>query len=45
MNTDGKMAVVVMNKSDADINYLLWIKGKAAKTTAPAHSIATIVIE
>jgi len=34
-----------MNKTDKDIDYLLWIKGKAAKTTSPAHSIATLVVE
>ncbi|AYL96487.1 glycoside hydrolase family 30 protein [Mucilaginibacter celer] len=45
VNTDGKLAVVVMNKTDADIDYRLWIKGKAAKTKSLAHSIATVVIE
>jgi len=45
INPDGKIAVVVMNKTDENIDYFLWIKGKAAKTTSPAHSIATLVIE
>ncbi len=45
INPDGKIAVVVMNKTDKDIEYFLWVKGKAAKTTSPAHSIATLVIE
>ncbi|HEY4327320.1 MAG TPA: glycoside hydrolase family 30 protein [Mucilaginibacter sp.] len=45
VNPDGKIAVVVMNKTDKDIEYFLWIKGKAAKTNSPAHSIATLVIE
>ena len=45
VNTDGKLAVVVMNKTDENIDYYLWIKGKAAKTTSPAHSIATLVVE
>ncbi len=45
INTNGKIAVVVMNKTDQDIEYYLWIKGKAAKTTSAAHSIATLVIE
>jgi glucosylceramidase len=44
-NPDGKIAIVVMNPTDADINYSLWIKGKAAKTISPAHSIATMVVE
>jgi len=45
INPDGKVAVVVMNKTDKDIEYSLWIKGKAAKTTSPAHSIETLVVE
>ncbi|MGN6398481.1 MAG: glycoside hydrolase family 30 protein [Mucilaginibacter sp.] len=45
INPDGKLAVVVMNKGDEDIEYSLWIKGKAAKTKALAHSIATLVVE
>jgi len=45
INPDGKVAVVVMNKTDENIDYYLWVKGKAAKTTSPAHSIATLVIE
>jgi glucosylceramidase len=45
INPDGKVAVVVMNKTDENIDYFLWIKGKAAKTTSPAHSIATLVVE
>lgn len=45
INPDGKVAVVVMNKTDENIEYFLWIKGKAAKTTSPAHSIATLVID
>ncbi|MCR8560211.1 glycosyl hydrolase [Mucilaginibacter sp. BJC16-A38] len=45
INPGGKLAVVVMNKTDENIDYSLWIKGKAAKTTALAHSIATLVVE
>lgn len=45
INTDGKIAVVVMNKTDENIDYSLWIKGKAAKTTSLAHSITTLVVE
>jgi glucosylceramidase len=44
-NPDGKIAVVVMNETDKNIDYFLWIKGKAAKTTSAAHSIATLVID
>ena len=45
INPDGKLAVVVMNKTDENIDYFLWINGKAAKTSSPAHSIATLVVE
>ena len=45
VNPDGKLAVVLMNKTDENIDYFLWVKGKAAKTTSPAHSIATLVVE
>ncbi|MDB5008715.1 MAG: O-Glycosyl hydrolase family 30 [Mucilaginibacter sp.] len=45
VNTDGKIAVVVMNKNDENIDYYLWLKGKAAKISSPAHSIATLIIE
>jgi glucosylceramidase len=45
VNTDGKIAVVVMNTSDEKISYRIWIDGKAAETTSLPHSIATFVIE
>ena len=44
-NPDGKIAVVVMNKTDEKIDYSLWIKGMAAKTTSAPHSIATLIVE
>jgi glucosylceramidase len=34
-----------MNKSDDKIDYMLWIKGKAAKVSSNPHSIATLVVE
>ncbi|MVN78055.1 glycosyl hydrolase [Hymenobacter sp. HMF4947] len=43
-NTDGKVAVVVMNNSDKKQEFQLWIKGQAAATTSLPHSIATYVI-
>ncbi|HTE00684.1 MAG TPA: glycoside hydrolase family 30 protein [Mucilaginibacter sp.] len=45
INPDGKLAVVVMNKTDEKIDYSLWIKGKAAKLSSPAHSIATLIVQ
>ncbi|MDO7849983.1 glycoside hydrolase family 30 protein [Hymenobacter convexus] len=43
-NPDGKLAVVVMNSGDKPQEFQLWIKGQAAATTSPAHSIATYVV-
>lgn len=45
VNPDGKIAVVVMNKTDEKIDYSLWIKGQAAKVTSAPHSIATLLVQ
>ena len=45
LNPDGKIAVVVMNATDAKVPYSLWIKGKAAAVTSLPHSIATLIID
>jgi glucosylceramidase len=45
INADGKLVVVVMNSSDDKVNYLLWIKGKAASVAALPHSIATLIVK
>ena len=45
VNTDGKLAVVVMNLSDEKQPYQLWIGNKAAETTSLPHSISTFVVE
>ena len=42
-NPDGKMSVVVMNKSDKKVSYNLWIDGFAAETTSLPHSMQTLV--
>jgi glucosylceramidase len=44
-NEDGKLAVVVMNMSDDNLEYHLWIAGNAAKLKSLPHSISTIIIE
>ena len=44
-NSDGTIAVVVMNKSDDKIDYLLWIKDRAVKVTSEPHSIQTLVVK
>lgn len=43
LNEDGKTAVVVMNQGNQQTDYYLWINGKAAQLSAPAHSIETLV--
>jgi glucosylceramidase len=45
LNPDGKMAVVVLNLSDKEQPFSLWLDGKAANTTIPAHSIMTLVCQ
>lgn len=44
-NTDGSIALVVMNTTDEKIAYKVWMKGQAAPTSALPHSISTIIIE
>ncbi|WP_078832515.1 glycoside hydrolase family 30 protein [Sediminibacterium ginsengisoli] len=43
-NTDGSIAVVVMNTTDKKIAYRLWLDGKAALTESLPHSIVTLVV-
>ena len=45
MNTDGNLAVVVMNTSDKEIPFHLWIAGKAAATKSLPHSISTLIVK
>ena len=44
-NTDGTIAVVVMNSSEDKINYRLWLNGKAVQVNSLPHSIATLVVK
>ncbi|MCW4452299.1 hypothetical protein OK344_08765 [Kaistella sp. BT6-1-3] len=44
MNENGELVTVIMNESDQDIETYLWIEGQAAKLSAPAHSIQTVVL-
>jgi len=43
LNTDGRLAVVVLNKTGKDIPFQLWSAGQTAKTLSPARSIVTLV--
>jgi glucosylceramidase len=42
-NEDGKIVVVVMNRSEQKLPFLLWMNGKAVKIESLPHSIATLV--
>lgn len=42
-NEDGKMVTVVMNQSDKEITYKLYIGSDAADIVIPAHAIQTLV--
>jgi glucosylceramidase len=42
-NTDGIVAVIVMNPTNEKASYFLWINGKASEATALPHSISTLV--
>jgi glucosylceramidase len=43
LNPDGKIAVVVLNLSDKEQPFSLWLEGNAAKTVSPARSIMTLI--
>jgi glucosylceramidase len=45
VNTDGKIAVIVMNQSNDKIPYRLWLSGQAAEITSLPHSIQTLLVE
>ena len=44
LNPDGKIAVIVLNLTDEAQPFNLWVNGKSAKSTSPAHSIITLVL-
>jgi glucosylceramidase len=43
VNTDGRVAVVILNQSDTERFFQLWVDGQVLRNPAPAHSIFTIV--
>ena len=43
LNPDGKVTVVVMNASDKNAIYWLWVSGNAAEVESLPHSIQTLV--
>ena len=44
MNPDGSIVVVVLNTSDNQIPYHLWLKGKAVPLVSLPHSITSIIL-
>jgi len=44
-NTDGSIAVVVMNTTDKKIPFHLWLKGNAADAESLPHSITTLIVQ
>ena len=44
-NSDGKLAVVVLNQSDKKQDFQLWLQGQAAPATSLPHSIMTFVVQ
>ena len=45
INADGSIVVIVLNTTDIEIDYHLWIEGKAAAVKSLAHSITTFVLK
>ncbi|WP_461451751.1 glycoside hydrolase family 30 protein [Mucilaginibacter sp.] len=45
INSDNKLVVIVLNLTDQDVPYNLWIKGMAANTTSLPHSITTLIVQ
>ncbi|HKE55537.1 MAG TPA: glycoside hydrolase family 30 beta sandwich domain-containing protein [Pyrinomonadaceae bacterium] len=43
VNPDGKVSVVVMNKTEKEVPYFLWVGGNAAEVSSPPHSMQTLV--
>ncbi|MEP6922827.1 MAG: glycoside hydrolase family 30 protein [Pyrinomonadaceae bacterium] len=44
INPDGKISVIVMNKTEKEVPYSLWINGQAAEVKSLPHSIQTLVV-
>ncbi len=43
LNPDGSVVVVVMNKTEKETDYYLWVDGQAVPVKSLPHSIATLV--
>jgi len=45
INPDGTIVVILMNRTNKDIDFKTWLEGKAVQSKSPAHSIITMVIQ
>jgi len=43
VNPDGQVSVVVMNKTEKEVPYFLWVAGSGAEVSSPPRSIQTLV--
>lgn len=43
LNPDGSVVVIVMNQTDKETDYFLWVNGQAVPVKSLAHSISTLV--
>jgi glucosylceramidase len=44
LNTDGSIAIIILNKTGNSIDYNLWIDGKAGQLSIPEHAIMTCIV-
>jgi len=44
LNTDGSIAVIVLNRSEHDQPFALWLDSLATPLVSPAHSIQTLLV-
>jgi glucosylceramidase len=42
VHPDGSVVTIVMNQTEKDEDFGVWVDGRAAKTKSPAHSIVTL---
>jgi glucosylceramidase len=42
-NIDGKVAIMVLNVSDADRDFQVWVNGKVIRYSSPIHALTTVV--
>ncbi|MCX8210533.1 MAG: glycoside hydrolase family 30 protein [Lewinella sp.] len=45
INEDGTMATVVMNQSDLEITYTLYVESETAEVKIPPHAMQTLIIQ